>query len=60
MESWGSSLSDITMIYISSDSEGERTPSSHGSLEQPESDMDDETTEENIVTASPNQDDDEE
>ena len=60
LASWSSSLSDITMIYISSDSEGRRTPSSHGSLEQLELDMDDETADQNITTASSDQDDDEE
>ena len=48
------------MIYISSDSEGKRTPSSYGSLEQPESDTDDEMADENITTVSPSQDDDDE
>ena len=54
LASWASSLSDITMIYISSNSEGEQTPSSHshGSLEQLEPDTDDET-----ATVSPNPDD---
>ena len=45
LASWASSLSDITMIYINSDSESEQTPSSHShaSLEQLELDTDHET-----------------
>lgn len=59
LASWASGLSDITMIYISSDSEGERTPSSHshGSLEQLEPDSDEETADE-IPKGNPNPDDD--
>lgn len=58
LASWASSLSDITMIYISSDSEGERTPSSHshGSLEQLEPDTDEETSDE-IAIVNPDGDD---